>query len=306
MLDVEGLHIRAAFLRLIRTFFYSRGFLEVDTPLRQPVYIPESNITPVQAEGQFLQTSPELCMKRLLAAGCKKIFQICPSFRKEERGRLHLEEFQMLEWYRVDADYNTLMADCQALLQYLAERMADPEGCGFRSERQFFQGIDVQGTWLRLTVADAFSRYSPLSVRNALHEEKFDEILVEYIEPHLGNGTPLFLCDYPVELGALAKEKTGMPEVVERFELYVNGVELANGFSELTDPFEQRKRFLKEISLIREKRGWAAELPERFLDDLGMLDCAAGIALGLDRLFMVAMGVDNISQAVTFSAEDFG
>ena len=120
MLDIEGLHFRAALLAAIRHFFTGLGFLEVDTPLRQPVLIPESNIVPLTSEGQYLQTSPELCMKRLLAAGCTEIFQICPCFRKGERGRLHLEEFTMLEWYRVGADYRRLMADCEMLLRHIA------------------------------------------------------------------------------------------------------------------------------------------------------------------------------------------
>ncbi len=123
MLDLPGLQMRATLLRLIRSFFYKRGFLEVDTPLRQPVLIPESTIVPFTAEGQYLQTSPELCMKRLLARGCEKIFQICPCFRKGETGRLHLEEFTMLEWYRSRADYQDLMSDCEDLLRFIAQNM---------------------------------------------------------------------------------------------------------------------------------------------------------------------------------------
>lgn len=305
MLDIEGLHLRAAFFRFIRSFFHNRGFLEVDTPLRQPVYIPESNITPLQAEGQYLQTSPELCMKRLLGKGCGKIFQICPCFRKEEHGRLHLEEFQMLEWYRVDADYSSLMEDCEALLLCLFEELSKTAVLKGWSHLQFFQGIDLSGKWERLTVAEAFDRYSPVELGRALREDKFDELLVEHIEPHLGTNAPVLLCDYPVELGALARKKTDFPEIAERFELYIKGVELANGFSELTDPYEQRNRFIKEAALIRERTAAVVEIPERFLCDLALLDCAAGIALGLDRLFMIALGLENLNQAVTFSCEDF-
>ena len=123
MLDPQGLRIRAALFSAVRLFFTAQGFLEVDTPLRQPVIIPESNIVPLTADGQYLQTSPELCMKRLLAAGCPRIFQICPCFRKDERGRRHLEEFTMLEWYRRDADYHALMTDCEDLLRSVARQI---------------------------------------------------------------------------------------------------------------------------------------------------------------------------------------
>lgn len=297
--------MRAAFFRFIRSFFSLQGFLEVDTPLRQPVYIPESNITPITSEKEYLQTSPELCMKRLLAAGNSKIFQICHCFRKEEKGRLHLEEFQMLEWYRADADYYHLMADCEKFLRFMLLNLKEFRAAKCMPEKIFFPGIEFDHSWQRLTVADAFSRYSPLLLREAVQEDKFDEILVEYIEPNLGVVSPVFLYDYPVELGSLARKKADNPEVVERFELYINGVEIANGFSELTDAAEQRARFVHEIDLTRASSGNEVRMPERFLKALGQLDTAAGIALGIDRLFMVAMNSESIAEVVTFSPEDF-
>ena len=203
--------MRAAFFRLIRSFFYQHAFLEVDTPLRQPVYIPESNITPIVSEKEFLQTSPELCMKRLLAAGSNKIFQICHCFRKEERGRLHLEEFQMLEWYRTGTDYHQLMADCEDLLRFLLANLVEFQASQGIAGRPFFAGINLEQTWQRLTVAEAFDRFSPMKLHQALRDGKFDEILVEYIEPQLGISSPVFLYDYPVELGSLAKKKNGQP-----------------------------------------------------------------------------------------------
>ena len=305
MLDREGLQLRAAFFRSIRMFFYHHGFLEVDTPLRQPVYIPESNIAPVTSEREYLQTSPELCMKRLLAAGNSKIFQLCHCFRNEEKGRLHLEEFQMLEWYRTGADYHQLMLDCELLLRFLVLNPAEFRTSKSMGGKSFFSGIDIDHEWQRLTVADAFSRYSPIPMRQALQETKFEEMLVEYIEPHLGTESPVFLYDYPVEFGSLARIKTDNPAVVERFELYINGVEIANGFSELTDASEQRARFVREIAVQKTTNGREALMPERFLADLDRLDTAAGIALGLDRLFMVAMNCQKIAEVVTFSPEDF-
>lgn len=305
MLSIEWLHLRAAFFRSIRSFFAQQGFLEVDTPIRQPVSIPESNIQPFASEDHFLQTSPELCMKRLLAHGCERIFQIAHCFRKGECGRLHLEEFQMLEWYRTGCDYFQLMTDCERLLRFIVDELCHPENafpanaCGI-----LLPGVDLSGTWPRLTVAEAFHRYSPLALDRALENDRFEEMLVEYVEPALGHDRPVFLCEYPTQLASLAKKSAGNPKVAERFELYIKGVELANGFSELTDEAEQRQRFQAEIATIRERDGREPDMPERFLEDLAGLDVAAGIALGLDRLFMLYLNAVSIPSAVTFCPED--
>jgi lysyl-tRNA synthetase class 2 len=306
MLDRQGLHLRAALFASIRRFFSSRGFLEVDTPLRQPVIIPESNVVPLAAEGQYLQTSPELCMKRILAAGCDKIFQICPCFRKGERGRYHLEEFTMLEWYRLDADYRQLMDDCECLLAEVVDRMAkDVVGTASGGEADVFLRFDLERPWPRLSVEDAFRRYSPLSLERSMAGDCFEEMLVEHIEPNLGCGKPLFLYDYPVEMAALARKKPGQPTRAERFELYLHGVELANGFSELTDSDEQRQRFSNELGRIEKMGLLHGGMPERFLADLERLPAAAGIALGVDRLFMLLTGCGEIGKAVSFAPEDF-
>ena len=306
MLDRQGLHLRAALFASIRQFFSARGFLEVDTPIRQPVIIPESNILPLAAEGQYLQTSPELCMKRILASGCDNIFQICPCFRKEERGRNHLEEFTMLEWYRSGADYLRLMSDCEELLVEIARAMALAfPGSEKIPERGVFPGINLIVPWERLTVEEAFSRYSPLSLGRCIVEECFDEMLVEFVEPNLGSPSPTFLHDYPVEMASLARCRESDPTKVERFELYLNGIELANGFSELTDVEEQRRRFIREVGNIAMSGRDSAGIPERFLDDLGNIEAAAGIALGMDRLFMLLTGEKEINRAVSFAPGDF-
>lgn len=302
MLSLERLHLRAAFFRAIRAFFHRQGFLEVDTPIRQPVCIPESNIELFASETHYLQSSPELCMKRLLALGCERIFQISRCFRKGEVGRLHLEEFQMLEWYRTGSDYFQLMIDCEQLLRYLFATLRDFQT---NTTRDFLSGIDLSAKWPRLTVADAFQQYCPCSLDWALANDRFDEVLVEYIEPHLGHESPVFLYDYPIQLASLAKKNDSNSSVAERFELYIKGIELANGFSELTDGIEQRHRFETEIATIGAKRGSRMGIPERFLADLDKLDKAAGIAMGVDRLFMLALDSSSISAAVTFSPEDF-
>lgn len=297
------MHQRASLMRGVRSFFTAQGFLEVDTPIRQPVLLPERYIEPLRSENAYLQTSPEICMKRLLTCGCSKIFQICPCFRKNEQGMRHLEEFTLLEWYHLGKGYFTLMDDCEALLRFLQHQLpvlSEQQGYS----RTFFSGFDFAPPWERLTVAAAFERYSPCSAAEALKKERFDEILVEYVEPELGRKTPAFLMDYPLELGSLAKVKTGTSDVVERFELYLGGVELANGFSELTDEADQRLRFEKEITAMKRLWGTDMTMPERFLEDIGKIDTAAGIALGLDRLLMLALGVGDIRDVVSFSPAD--
>lgn len=309
MLDVQGLRFRAAFFQSLRSFFVRQQFLEVDTPIRQPLLIPELNIEPLSSEGWLLQASPELCMKRMLAAGCERIFQLCNCFRKGERGLLHLEEFTMLEWYRVNADYEDLMTDCEALLAALLVDLTGIVPCAFDGEGLRLAGgrvIGVRPPWDRLTVQEAFARYSPVPMKQALATDAFDEILVEHVEPCLGVDRPLFLYDYPVELGSLARRKKGDHSLAERFELYINGIELANGFSELTDVNEQRQRFARELMLMPEERQLRSPMPERFLQDLAHLDEAAGIALGVDRLLMLLMGKANISEVVSFAPTDMG
>ena len=305
VLDSNGLHNRAAFFRCIRNFFEEHGFLEVDTPIRQPVYIPESNILPIAAERWFLQSSPEICMKRLLSLGDNDLFQICHCFRKGEKGRLHLEEFMMLEWYRKGADYEALMQDCIDLFRCLQITLKHSFCQGTLESLHDFWNLDLNHYWERITVEEAFARYAPCSLEEAMEEKRFEEILVEFVEPNLGNILPTFLYDYPASMASLARIKPSRPAVAERFELYYKGVEIANGFSELTDVSEQRRRFEEEIRCIASTQGRAAILPERFLKDLERLETAAGIALGLDRLFMLLGGYHRINDAVSFSSEDY-
>ena len=307
MLDLPGLQMRATLLRLIRSFFYERHFLEVDTPLRQPVLIPESTIVPLTAEGQYLQTSPELCMKRLLARGCSKLFQICPCFRKEEVGRLHLEEFTMLEWYRTGADYLTLMSDCEALLRFIVENMQSvdlPDPGNY--PKKLLPEIDIESEWQRLSVAEAFGLFSPVPMAEALAKGSFDELLVEFIEPHLGVGVPTFLYDYPASQCALAKIAENEQQVVvaKRFELFFGELELANGFHELTDSDEQLQRFKLENKVRKQRGKESASIDENFIHALssGLPECA-GVAVGIDRLLMALVNATQIAQVMAFSWE---
>ncbi|MDH5298215.1 MAG: EF-P lysine aminoacylase EpmA [Desulfobulbaceae bacterium] len=289
---------RATLIQTIRAFFVDRGYLEVDTPVRIPAPAPELHIEAEPAGEWFLQTSPELCMKRLLAAGLPRIFQICKCFRRHERGSRHLPEFTMLEWYRSDSDYHDLMVECEELFRFLAD------GLGLGGKITVAgQEVALAGPWERLTVAEAFRRHGSMSAAQALAGGCFDEVLVGEIEPRLGLVTPTFLFDYPAELGALARLKPGDATVAERFEIYVAGLELANGFSELTDPVEQRRRFEYDRARMAQLGRNPGPMPEPFLDALAHLGPAAGIALGVDRLVMVMAGADAMDQVVPFTPE---
>lgn len=238
-------------------------------------------------------------MKTLLAAGYPRIFQICKCFRRNERGRRHLPELTMLEWYRARADYHSLMDDCQALLRYVAAHAGT-------DERFVFQGrtVDLSGEWDRITVRAAFERYAALSMDEALKADRFDEIMALDIEPCLGLERPLFLMDYPAAKGALARLKPGDPSVAERFELYIGGIELCNAFSELNDAREQRRRFEAEQELKTALGKPVAPMPEKFLGALRMMPEAAGIAFGIDRMVMLFADTAEIDDVVAFTPEE--
>jgi lysyl-tRNA synthetase class 2 len=305
MLDLQGLQLRAALLRLVRTFFHHQGFLEVDTPVRQPVLLPESTIRPITSGGWFLQTSPEQCMKRILSRGKANIFQICPCFRADERGSRHLEEFTMLEWYRIDGDYVDLMADCESLLRYLKESLSSQAEFRDVVAGSCVGTMPLESEWERITVAEAFARWGSLPLDAALEADRFDELVAIEIEPRLGLSKPSFLYDYPAACASLARLKKDDFSLAERFEFYVNGMELANGFSELTDADEQRVRFEEELDRIEQREGVRPQMPEKFLEDLAGVDRAAGIAFGLDRLLMLLLSADSINEAVSFSPDQW-
>jgi len=285
---------RARITQAIRAFFVARGYLEVETPLRIPANAPEFHIDAVPSGDWFLHTSPELAMKRLLAAGYGQIFQICHCWRNGERGARHLPEYTMLEWYRSAADYRDLMADCEALLGELCPQ-----------DRLLYQGssIDLQKPWPRLTVKEAFAKYADLQLDSALAEDRFDEVMALQIEPHLPKDRPIFLVDYPSRHAALARTKASDASVAERVELYVGGLELANGFSELIDPQEQRQRFAAEERQRRAAGKPPYPVPEKFLLELPAMPAAAGIALGIDRLLMLLCDADQIDEVVGFPPE---
>ncbi len=294
----ENLWLRARILEEIRRFFIKKDYLEVETPCRIPAPAPELHIDAQEAGDWYLQTSPELCMKRLLAAGYNKLFQLCRCFRKGERGRKHLPEFTLLEWYRTGSCYFDLMKDCEALIRSVARHLGRRETLLYQKKP-----IDLSLPWNRLTVAEAFDRFSSISLDQALADERFDHVMAFEIEPHLGLQKPLFLYDYPESQAALAQLKPKNSKIAQRFELYIAGLELCNGFTELIDPAEQRNRFENECC-GRKKRGQRVyPLPEIFLNTLSHMPEAAGNALGIDRLVMLFADTGCIDDVVAFPTE---
>jgi lysyl-tRNA synthetase class 2 len=294
----QALQMRAKLIQSIRQFFIHHGFLEVETPLRIPSPAPEENIEAIPSGDWFLQTSPEICMKQLLAAGYSLIFQISKCFRADERGDKHLPEFTMLEWYVAGFDYHQLMDQCQALIWTVAGDL-DIANKVIRQNKK----INMTPPWERISVADAFLKYAPISLEEALARDKFDEFLVDYIEPQLGADGPSFIYDYPAKLAALAKTKEDNPAVAERFELYIGGQEIANGFSELTDACEQKRRFEEALKIRAAKNLARYTMPEKFLHSLSALPPCAGIALGIDRLVMIMADKESIDEVVPFTPE---
>ncbi len=295
-----GIHLetRSRVIQRMRDFFGRHGYLEVETPVRSPAIIPEAHIDPMTADEQFLMASPELYMKRLLARGYPKIFQICKCFRKNERGRLHLPELTLLEWYGTGDTYLDLMDQCQALVRHIAAGL----GCGSSIS---YQGLtlDLAAPFDRMTVHQAFERHAPKSCDQALADDSFHEIMGFAVEPCLGKERPVFLMDYPVCLASLAAPGFRNPDLAERCEFYMAGLELANGFTELTDARVQRRRFVTE-NIIRAGQGQEKlPLPEIFLSELDAMPPAAGIALGVDRLVMLFANAPCIDQVVAFPPE---
>lgn len=293
------LHLRFQVLQAIRCFFQERGFLEVTTPVRLAVPALEDYIEAFPSEGGWLRTSPELHMKRLLAAGYEKIFQIGPCFRREEHGSRHLPEFTMLEWYRLGADWRDILADAMDLLPYVAQTVSGSTRCRFRG-----RDIELAPPWPEWTVEAAFREHAGVEVDEALAAGDFDRILVESVEPHLGLERPTVLGEYPFTGSGLSRCLPDRPDRTERWELYVAGLELANACSELTEYAEQCRRFGTTEALRRAEGRPIYARDEAFLAALaaGMPPCA-GCALGLDRLLMVLTDATSIEEVVPFGGE---
>jgi lysyl-tRNA synthetase class 2 len=301
----------------IRAFFAARGVLEVETPTLSAAATPDPALDsfstvytgPGAGHGTtlYLHTSPEFPMKRLLAAGSGSIYQLCKVFRNGESGRLHNPEFTLLEWYRVGFDYHQLMDEVAALVgALLAPRLAlgPAERLSYRDAFQCHAGLDPHVATHAdfVDAARAHDIKPPASMRDPHDLGAWRDLLLTHVvEPHLGRGRLTFLYDFPASQASLARIHPGEPPLAARFELYVNGVELANGFHELGDSAEQRTRFERQLHL-REAGGLhKVPLDEQLLAALeaGLPDCA-GVALGVDRLVALAAGTRSIEEVLAF------
>ena len=281
---VERLRLRDLVLRRLRAWFHDRGYVEVETPQRVACPGIDAHIDALPAgDGWFLATSPELEMKKLLAAGCRRIVQVARAFRAEEHGERHNAEFTLLEWYAAGEDYRDLMAHTEELVA-AAAAVLDNEGIATRLTAW-------PRPFARLGVDEAFERWAGWRPSRAFDEERFFEDFVTKVEARLEGLGAVFLADWPAPAGALARRSADDPAVCERVELLLDGVEICNGFSELTDAGEQQERFERD-NAARVRRGKIPYAPDRhFLDALtsGIPACA-GNALGVDRLLMALTG----------------
>ena len=314
---LPNLQARIRLQAAMRRWFATEGFFEVETPILQVAPGAEVHLTGFATDWKlpdgeererWLHSSPELAMKKLLAGGIERLFQFARVFRNAEGSALHHPEFTMLEWYRAGAGYETIMEDCAALLGLT----------GVKELRWQDKFCDPHAVPERLTVAEAFGRYAGVDLFStigraeelarasgiAMHagdswDDVFFRIMFEKIEPRLGMGRPTILCEYPISMAALARAKHSDPRVAERFELYCCGVELANAFGELTDPAIQRARLQADLDDKERLYGVRWPVDEDFLAalDHGLPQCS-GIALGFDRLVMLATGASHIEEVM--------
>ncbi|MEO1193271.1 MAG: EF-P lysine aminoacylase EpmA [Pseudomonadota bacterium] len=319
---------RQTILHEVRVFFWQQGFVEVETPALQvsPGLEPhlQAFATALQAPDgsqrtRYLHTSPEFSCKKLLAAGEPKLFTLAKVFRNGERAATHHPEFTLLEWYRAEAPLEALIEDCVGLIRHLAR------ASGVRRLRWQGQEVDPFRPFTQISVQEAFQRYAGIDLlatapdpqapdadplRQAARAQGLrvadddswadlvTKIQLARIEPQLGLERPAFLTDYPISLAALARPQPATPHLAERFELYVAGLELANAFGELTDPVEQRRRFVADMDLKEQLYGLRYPLDEDFLEALAVMPPASGIALGLDRLVMLLTGAEDIEEVL--------
>jgi lysyl-tRNA synthetase class 2 len=320
------LEARRAVTRAIRAWFETQGFVEVETGILQTspgnethLHAPWTDLTSASGDKsrRYLRTSPEFACKKLLAAGETKIVEFARVFRDRERGPLHLTEFTMLEWYRANDTYDAVIADCITIVAHAA-RATGIDMFSFR-DRTADPHLEPE----MLTVADAFARFASIDLLATISNGRsdrdllaaaakdrvritsddtwsdiFSKVLVEHIEPNLGQGRLTVLYEYPSPEAALARTKPSDPRVAERFELYACGVELANGFGELTDAMEQRARFNEAMHEKERRYGERYPLDEDFLAAVAHMPPASGVALGFDRLVMLASGATRVDQVV--------
>ncbi len=325
-MDWNVFRFRAGMLRAARLFFEREGFLEVEPPLLTACPTLDSNIRSIKAQVEdgsgksgpfFLHTSPEHSMKKLLAAGAERIFYIGKVFSDGEITGLHNPEFTMAEWYRAGADFNGIMRDTENLVRFIAKETAAPDPLRFGG-----RSIELSAPWKRITMRELFTAKAGIDLdasadiepfraaarKAGVPTEKDDDwetvffrVFLEKIEPGLGFPSPVFVTGYPARMGLMARRKQDEPDWVERAELYMGGLELANGYTELTDAGEQRGRFMEELGRKRAQGCPDYRMDEELLQalELGLPPCA-GMALGLDRLIMLFLDKKQIRDVLLF------
>jgi lysyl-tRNA synthetase class 2 len=308
-----ALRRRAALVARVRDFFAHRRVLEVETPTLSAAAVSDPQIESLSTRiaglprTYYLSTSPEFPMKRLLASGVGDIYQLCKVFRDGERGRWHNPEFTMLEWYRLGFDDAALMSEVDTLVRELLapERALGPaERLTYAESIVRHAGVDPSGC-TDAELDRAAEAHGVACQASLDRDAKLDLLMALVVGPKLGAGRPCFVCDYPASQASLARLKPGSPRVAVRFELYLDGIELANGFHELSDAGEQRRRFLGDLATRRERGQHTPPMDEHLLAALtaGMPDCA-GVALGFDRVVAIALQAASLSEAMTFSIDD--
>ena len=319
---LRALRHRALASAALREFFAARDFLEVDTPLLVTSPGLEIHLDAVSADGGYLITSPEYQMKRLLAAGFERIYQVCKCFRGNERGPHHAREFTMVEWYRADQDLDAIVDDIEQLVAAVARAVAGTTRVGRPG-----CAVDVSPPWPRKTVRAAMREWAGIEVGGdesaaelvakvraagievgdgAAWDDAFFAGFLARVEPAIAAlDRPLILCDWPVPLAALARRHPEDPRTALRFEAYARGLELANAFDELTDPIEQRARFEDDRRSRRERGRAVYPIDDKLIAALAEgLPPSAGIALGFDRLVMLVTGAASIDEVLTFSTAE--
>ena len=304
----ENLRLRAEVLTKIRAFFTARDILEVETPLLERSTITDPNIQSFTSryhlagsdkeEVLYLQTSPEFAMKRLLAAGSGSIFQIGKAFRNEECGQLHNPEFTILEWYHLGFDHHDLMGEMDEFLYYLLE-LPKAEKLSYQQAFKKYLAIDPLSCntqeLRRVALQRGLNDFAKLD-----HDGWLNILFANFIEPNLGIDRPVFIYDFPVSQAALSRINEGDPRVASRFEVFINGIELSNGFHELANASEQHQRFLRDLEKRQQLNLPQLSLDDRFLAAIDYLPDCAGVAMGIDRLLMIMANTKNIEDVVAF------
>ena len=294
-----NIHLRAETFTKIRNFFAARNVIEVETPLLSHATNPAPHLNSFCLDNLYLQTSPEFAMKRLLAAGSGDIYQICKAFRKDEIGRIHNPEFTILEWYRLGFNHHDLMDEVN---EFLKVTINAPESKRFSYKEIFAEFLQINPHANDLNQLKATAQKNNLSVTNLSddYDTWLQLLFTHLIEPKLGQECPVFVYDFPASQAMLAKVRAEEPKVASRFEVYFKGIELANGFHELSDAKEQRKRFAQDLATRQELNLPPVPCDENFLLALPNLPDCSGVAIGIDRLLLLTANANSLNEILCY------